>query len=221
MSGWIKLHRVVMEWGWYSDPVCRSLFIHLLLLANHDEREWLGFNVMPGQTPTGRRELALTLGFGEQQVRTALGRLKSTNEITITSNSKFSMITINKWEDYQSTNHQSNQQLTSIQPASNQHLTTPKEVKKIRSKESIDTELLKMPFKDFPLEWKDWALEKTTLEGSRLEDTWLDFKEYWVDGKGRNTKRGDWSRSWRKWCEKYLKESNTKKNKSIYDGVKL
>lgn len=137
MTGWVKLHRSLKDWGWYSDPACRSIFVHLLLVANHEPRQWLGEHVAEGQAIVGRQELGKTLGFGEQQIRTALTKLKSTNDITIKTTNKYSLITVVNWSKYQATNQQDNQQLTNNQPTTNQQLTTPKEVKKIRSKEDI------------------------------------------------------------------------------------
>lgn len=137
MSGWIKLHRSILDWGWYSDQACRSLFMHLLLLANHEPRYWLGHLISEGQAPVGRKELGEALGFGEQQIRTALNKLKSTNDITIKVHNKFSLITIVNWSEYQSTNQQDDISITNNQPTTNQQLTTLKEVKKERKKEDI------------------------------------------------------------------------------------
>ena len=33
MSGWIKLHRKITEWEWYSDANTFRVFMHLLLTA--------------------------------------------------------------------------------------------------------------------------------------------------------------------------------------------
>lgn len=60
--------------------------------------------------------------------------------------------------------------------------------------------LCKMPFKDFPPDWKEWALKDQGWSNDILADVWEDFREYWTVGKGKNTKRGNWSLSWRKWC---------------------
>lgn len=152
MSSWIKLHRSLLDWGWYSDPVCGRLFIHLLLLANHKPKVWMGSPILEGQTPVGRKELADSLGFSEQQIRTALERLKSTNEITIKPSNKYSLITIVNWSKYQVSNQQDNQQLTNEQPTTNQQLTTPKEGKKERKERSPLP-----PSGDFERLWNTWS----------------------------------------------------------------
>ena len=39
-NGWIKLHRNLLDWEWYSDiKVCR-VFLHLLLTANFKDGNW-------------------------------------------------------------------------------------------------------------------------------------------------------------------------------------
>ena len=141
--GFIKLWRKFLKWGWYEDVNTKAVFLHLLLTANYEDKEWRGIAVKRGQVVTGRKKLSEELGISEQNVRTSLTRLKSTNEITIKTTNKFSVITVINYDTYQSheastnqqTNQLSNQQLTNNQPTTNQQLTTTKEIKKKRSKE--------------------------------------------------------------------------------------
>lgn len=141
MNGYIKLHRQMVNWGWYKESNTKSVFLHLLLNANLEEKEYKGVRVPVGACVIGRKQLAEDLGMTEQNVRTALEHLKSTNEITITSTNKFSVATIVKWADYQccgdSSTNKSTNELTFNQPTTNQQLTTPKEYKNIRIKEDI------------------------------------------------------------------------------------
>ena len=125
-DGWIKLHRKMKEWEWYDDSNTVHLFLHLLLSANHETKIWHGVEITAGQLLTGRKSLSKILGMGEQSVRTSLTRLKSTSEITIKSTNKYSIITIQKWKDYQVPTSK----LTNDQPATNQQLTTNKNDKK-------------------------------------------------------------------------------------------
>ena len=41
MSGWIKIHRQILEWEWYSDTNTFRVFLHLLLKANHKEKKYI------------------------------------------------------------------------------------------------------------------------------------------------------------------------------------
>ena len=128
MSGWIKLHRSTLEWEWYTDANTFRVFMHILLNANIEPRRYRGIEVPIGSLVAGRQALASQLGMSEQSVRTALDHL-GRSEITIKSTSKFSIISINKWSEYQGNQPADNQQLTNNQPTTNQQLTTPKEYK--------------------------------------------------------------------------------------------
>lgn len=127
MSGWIATYRKLQDWEWYTDSYMVHLFIHLLLSANHKPKKWRGIDIKRGQFITGRKALSVATGISEQTVRTCLKRLKSTSEITIESTNGFSLVTVCKYDEYQSSentinqpiNQPANQQLTSDQPATN------------------------------------------------------------------------------------------------------
>ena len=131
-NGWIKLHRQILEWEWYEDINCFRLFTHLLLKANHKEKRYKGIVVKAGQIVTSRDLLAQETGLSSQQVRTALTKLKSTNEITSVTSSQGTIIEVVNYEKYQlSTN-----EITEEQPTSNQRVTTNKNDKN-NKKENI------------------------------------------------------------------------------------
>lgn len=119
LNGFIKLHRKLLAWEWYSDVNVRVLFLHCLLRANHKPEKWLGVNLEIGQFATSIGHLAKECGLSEQQTRTALNKLKSTSEITYTSTSRYSIITINNWKSYQTNNTPNNKQITNEQQTNN------------------------------------------------------------------------------------------------------
>ena len=141
MQGWVKVHRKFLKWEWYGKPEMVALFLHLLLHANHKDRLWRNLHVLRGQLVVGRKELAEKTGISEQTIRTCLKRLKSTNEITIKATSHYSVITLVNWELYQGEDEETTSQptstLTNHQPATNQQLTTPKELKKERIDDDV------------------------------------------------------------------------------------
>jgi hypothetical protein len=101
MEGWIKLHRKFLDWEWYRDGNTMRVFLHLLLTANHKTKHWKGIEIKRGQVIIGRVKLAQILGLTQDQIRTAIIHLKSTNEITTLITKKYSLITICKFEEYQ------------------------------------------------------------------------------------------------------------------------
>jgi hypothetical protein len=125
-QGWIKLHRQILEWEWYSDNNCFRLFLHLLLKANHKEKRFKGLELKVGSIVTSRDLLARETGLTSQQIRTALTKLISTNEITSVTSSQGTIIQIVSYEKYQVPTNE----ITNQQPTSNQQSTTNNNVKK-------------------------------------------------------------------------------------------
>ena len=136
-EGYIKLCRKLAAWEWYTDANTVRVFLHCLIMANWKDSRYRGHEVPRGSFVTGRKKLAQELKISEQSIRTALSHLISTNEITITKTPKFSIITVVKYAEYQTTNHQNNQQLTSNPPATNQQLTTIEERKNNKKSKNI------------------------------------------------------------------------------------
>ena len=138
---YIKLFRKILSWEWYKDTNTTRVFLHILLKANYKPSRYKGVEVGAGECVFGRKQWAEELGLSEQQVRTALNHLKSTNEITIRATNKFSVVKVEKWAFWQieeggATNRATNK-LTNNQPTTNQQVTTSKESKKVINKESL------------------------------------------------------------------------------------
>jgi hypothetical protein len=124
-SGWIKLHRKMVDWEWYQDANTFRLFLHLLITVNYEDKKWQGVIIKKGQIITSYGHLAQQLkGFGVQSIRTSLNKLKSTGELTIKTTNKYTVITILKWNDYQ---HLTGK-LTNGKQSTNNQLTTTKEI---------------------------------------------------------------------------------------------
>lgn len=142
LNGFVKIHRKLIQWGWYQDNVVKGVFLHLLLTANYTQSRWNGRTIYPGQVVVGTQRMANELGFTRQQIRTAMSKLKSTNEITTESTNRYTVVTIVNWDDYQiyeepPTNKSTNE-LTNEQPTDNQQITNKQPQRKNkRNKEYI------------------------------------------------------------------------------------
>lgn len=119
-QGYIALFRQFLSWEWFTDIKTCHLFIYCLLRANYKDGIWQNIPYKRGQFITSRRKLSVETGLTEQEVRTCLNRLKSTNEITHVSNRQNSIITVNNYTKYQiyltkndKINQRPNQQSTS------------------------------------------------------------------------------------------------------------
>jgi hypothetical protein len=100
-NGWIKLHRKILDWEWFTSPSTLQLFIYLLLRANKEDKKWRGILIKRGQLVTSVATISEETKLSTQQVRTSLNRLKSTNEITSKTTNKFTLVTVCKYESYQ------------------------------------------------------------------------------------------------------------------------
>lgn len=111
MNGWIKLHRSLIEWEWYDDINVKVTFIHLLLSANHSDKKWRGIDIGRGQLWTSIGNLSKEVGLSEKQIRNCLRKLQSTDEIGVKGASKGTMITICKYDSYQSFEKEEGEQM--------------------------------------------------------------------------------------------------------------
>lgn len=100
-STFIKLDRNIQDWRWYKNANTFRVFVHFLLNANIEQRDFEDAVIKRGELATSYGNIAKTLNLTVQQVRTAVNHLKSTGEITITRYSKFIVISVLNYSAYQ------------------------------------------------------------------------------------------------------------------------
>lgn len=102
MEGWIKLHRKMLNWEWMDEPNMVALFLHCLLKANYEDKEYKGELIRRGELVTSVRKLAKETGLTVQQTRNTLDKLISTQSITKwISASNHTIIRVTEYEKYQ------------------------------------------------------------------------------------------------------------------------
>lgn len=133
MNGYVKLFKNIKNWKWYKNVNTFKVFIHCLLSAYYDDFEFEDTVIKRGSFVTGREQLSIECGLTQQQVRTALNHLKSTNEITIKTTNRGTIITVVNYEQYQQrveeTTDEVTNEVTNNQPTNNQQVTTNKNIK--------------------------------------------------------------------------------------------
>jgi|11_taG_2_1085331.scaffolds.fasta_scaffold07342_4 hypothetical protein len=194
MQGWIKLHRQIVEWEWYTDANTFRVFMHLLLNANHKEKRYKGILIKKGQLLTGRKSLALALDLSERQVRTALTKLKKSGEIDQEKARKTtksgSIITICNYASYQSEKTKSDQhndqhndqEATSKRPANDQQATTNKNVKNNKNNKNEKNERENLSTQDFNKNLKKNNLTKKITAESVSDE----LKQFYKTENGFN-----------------------------------
>lgn len=133
MDGWIKLHRQFLSWEWWDDINTSRLFLFCLLKANHEDKNWSGIEIKRGQFISSLSKIADECKLSQQQTRTSLNKLISTNEITRKATNKFTLISLVNYNKYQNINKQDNKQpnkqVTNEQQTNNKQITTTKNYK--------------------------------------------------------------------------------------------
>lgn len=94
-SGWIKLHRKMLQWQWWGDVVTSRVFLYLLLAADYD-----------GTLKTNLSDISKESRIYLNGVRKAVNNLVSTGEIEVVrknANDKVQTFVIKNWSAYQAT----------------------------------------------------------------------------------------------------------------------
>jgi hypothetical protein len=150
-NGHIRLHRKFRNWEWYTDINVKTLFIELLFQANWKDDNYKGVVIKRGSLTTGRKKLADATGLSQQEIRTALDKLKSTNEITSQATNRYTVITVVNYNKYQYEKNGSNQ--LSNQP-STKPATTTKELKELKEV-STNNIVIRIPYNQILKTWNE------------------------------------------------------------------
>lgn len=124
MTGWIKLHRSVLDHWISQEPEGLAVFTRLLLEANHSPRKAM-FNgslveVGRGQLIFGREAFSAKSGVSVSKLRRYMKLLTEDGTISQQNASKFTLISITNYDSYQGID----QQNTSTSPAGDQQNTS-------------------------------------------------------------------------------------------------
>ena len=159
MEGYIKLYRQVMKWEWYDDANTFRLFIHLLLKANYEDAQWRGLKIKRGQLFTSIGHLSHELKISNKAIRIALDKLIKTKEVASEGASNGTMITICKYDSYQSSFNAEGQtegQTKGERGATNNKNNNNKEIKN----KEIDLSFLQKDFIPIVEKWLLYKKEK-------------------------------------------------------------
>jgi hypothetical protein len=180
-NGWIKLHRQMVDKGFYTKSQYVHLWIHLLLSANHEPKEfmWNGniILVKEGRMITGRKQLSHETGIPESTVTDILIFLEKQHQIQQQKTNKYRLITIVNWIKHQTSDRKSNNTPTSSQ----QHADTNKNVRSIRMKENTTAENTA----DWSLKEEIGKLEESPRRDLNIIALYLEEKKPDIRNKGQ------------------------------------
>lgn len=144
IEGWIKNHRKMLDWEWFTDPNTAHFFHFCILYANIEQKVWRGITIERGSFVSTLANMCKRTGLTIQQTRTAISHLKSTHEITCEATNAYTKITVCNYEKYQlniresnkATNKRINRQSTNEQHGEQQTINTY--IRSIEGKEDIE-----------------------------------------------------------------------------------
>ena len=141
MTGWVKLHRKILESHIFDNPDVFRLWCYLILSANHREvRIMIGLqtvHVLPGQMLTGRRKLAEKLKIKETTLERYLKVLESGQQIGQQTFKNFRLITITNWTEYQENGQEIGQQTDNARTTNGQRADTNKNEKNEKNEKKV------------------------------------------------------------------------------------
>ena len=129
MSGWIKLHRKLLEWEWYDDVNTSRLFVHLMLTANHRDNKWRGIEIKRGSRLTSLDKLSSETNLSVSKIRTSIKKLISTNEIASKSHSQHTVFTMFNYDMYQGDDKQDDKPVANKSQTNDKQIATNKNEK--------------------------------------------------------------------------------------------
>lgn len=100
-SGWIKIHRKLLDWEYYGNSNMVRVFLHLILNANFEDKEWKGTVIKRGQLVVSLNTLSDTLNITRSVTRTCLKRLTESHTISTQSDNQKTIVTICNYDSYQ------------------------------------------------------------------------------------------------------------------------
>jgi transcription initiation factor IIE alpha subunit len=171
ITGWIKIYRSIINKGWYLDSEFVHLWIHLIIEATHNDREymWNGkiIKLKAGQFVTGRKKLSEKTGINESKIERILKLFESEQQIEQQKTASSRLISVSCYSKYQNGEQQIEQRMNNQRTTDEQLVNTKQEFKHLSIKEDTHT-----PFVIF------WDLyNKKVGDRQKCEKKWKALKE--------------------------------------------
>lgn len=209
-EGYIKLFRQMIAWEWYLDANVKCLFIHCLLKANWEDKNFKGKVIPRGAFLTSYDKLSKELKLTVKQIRTALGKLNKTNEVASHKMLNGTLITVLNYESYQSEGKQDGSRRADEGQTKGRRRATTKELKEYKELKEV---------KNKYGSYKHVLL--TSTEYNSLQDEYgnadelITFLDEYIEMTGKKYKSH--YLAVRKWVVEAFKERNIKKQSKKID----
>ncbi len=195
MTGWLKLHRKIVEHPRFRDGDWLKVWLWMLSEAAFEPRRvlWQGkpYELQPGEFTAGRKQIAAKTGVSESKVTRIIAWLKSEHQIEQQASNKYSLFSVLKWEAYQQTEQPIEQPPNSHRTATEQPPNTPKECKEVQEVKKG--------------RGRPQSVEEIRLFAAKsgLPDLAQDFWDYFESNGwkvGGRAAMKSWHAAYRRWC---------------------
>ena len=137
--GFIKVWRKTVDAGWLQNHKLCAFWLWCLLKATHKEYDLIigcqQVHLMPGDFVFGLNKASEELAMSIRSIRTIINFLKKSQNLTIKTTNKFSIISIVNWDIYQQTETTIDKQNDKPPTSYRQATDNKQEHKNIRTKE--------------------------------------------------------------------------------------
>jgi uncharacterized phage protein (TIGR02220 family) len=124
-NGFFQLHRKIIHWKFYKNDNYFRLWLHLLLRANHKDNYVIGgILVKRGQTLCSRNTLSDETGLHRSSIERILTTLEIEQQIEQQKTTKYRIITICKYNEYNQSEQQNEPRLSHERATAEPRLST-------------------------------------------------------------------------------------------------
>ena len=209
MQGWVVLHRKLLDNPISNKADYLSVWIHLLLMANHKETNFIWNNkkqtLKTGQLLTGRKKLSKKTGVAQSQIYKILNYLELEQQIKQQKTTKYTIITIVNWHKYQDKEQQKEQQRDNRVTTTRQQSNTYNNVNNDNNVEQVESSSISL-LKDNNL-WKELS-SKFGVSSNYIKAE-CEKMEDWLKSKGKRQK--DYRAFARNWIRRALENGGEAK----------
>lgn len=173
--------RQILEWEWYGDTNMVRVYLHLLLKANTKASFWRGLYIGRGCLITSAAQLSHETGLTVKQVRLVLKKLIDGKEIVTMRARKKSLITICKFDSYDTSESDGGHEKGANQVSLREETKKENREEKEQEKESFP---LKPPYKEKEKEKEREKEKNDDLDDNAHAREIESLKTYnqWVEG---------------------------------------
>lgn len=214
-SGWIKIHRSLLEKGWANDNDYFKVWVTLLMQCTHKPKEyfWNGQTIVlqPGQYITTRNRLSLETNVSAPKIQRILKTFEIEQQIEQQTSNTSRLISIVNWSKYQLDEQQTEQRANNGRTTSEQRVNTKQE--REEGKKEKNVRRFKPPT---PLECLEYlevnfcdALERRIIE--KIPQDFIDYYESknWMVGKN---KMSNWKSALNGWTRRRVEDQEKKQS---------